>query len=361
MKRGTGFYIRLSVVFIFHLIFKQGDQSFSGAFEISLRSLLFSLFFIVYWMLVWEGCSYIFKRLFKPASNKRDWYRKLSFVTIILLLVVISASVAFAWSYSAFDHFFMGIPTRNDIPLFNPEIFNLPDIFRFLNINSELIPGFILFFFLVYGTHIFITSMKEAKELEISSALQKKENIAARYSALKNQIDPHFFFNSLSTLSSLIYESTELSEEFINHLSRHYRYILEANTDSLVTVERELDFLDSYFFLLNIRHQDNIGLSVSLADDTRAKCRLLPHSLLMLAENAVKHNTFTKEKPLVIEICEDQHYIIIRNNLNPRKLLRESTGVGLENIKNRYALETEKHVLVEISPDFFTVSLPKIS
>jgi len=194
----------------------------------------------------------------------------------------------------------------------------------------------------------------------VISAQQKKESIAARYSALKNQIDPHFFFNSLSILSSLIYESTELSATYISHLSKHYRYILEMNSDSLVTVGKELEHLDSYFFLIRIRHQDYIGLSVELSERTKSKCKILPHSLIMLVENAVKHNIFKKDNQLIIEILEDDDFIVVRNNINKRRLLNESTGIGLQNISKRYAIESNQDVLIEESDNYFVVKLPKI-
>lgn len=354
------FFLRLSVIIIFHLLFKQGDRTFSSAFEPSLRSLVFSLYFIIYWMLFWEACSLFYNKLIGNSRDKKIWYRRLSFVTPVLLFLVIAGSMIFSWGYSLMDNLF-GIAGTEDVPFLNPDLFGSFDILKSININPELLFGFILFFILVYGTHIFITSMKNVKELEVVAARQKKESITAQYEALKNQIDPHFFFNSLSVLSSLIYENTELSADYISHLSKHYRYILETNTDSVVTVDKELEILDSWFFLIMIRHQDYICLSVNLAEGTRSKCKILPHSLLMLAENAVKHNVFTKDNQLVIEIIEDDEYIIVRNNINKRKLLQESTGIGLQNIRKRYAIESIKEVLIEESDNYFVVRLPKLS
>jgi sensor histidine kinase YesM len=354
------FFLRLSVVIIFHLLFKQGDQTFSGAFEPSLRSLVFSLYFVIYWMFFWEACSLIYYRLIRNSQDKKTWYRRLSFVTTVLLLLVIAGSMIFSWGYSLIDHLF-GIAGTEDVPFLNPDLFGSFDILKSININPELLFGFILFFILIYGTHIFITSAKNMKELELVATRQKKESITAQYAALKNQVDPHFFFNSLSVLSSLIYENTELSADYISHLSKHYRYILETNTDSVVSVDKELEILESWFFLIRIRHQDYICLLVNLMEGTRSKCKILPHSLLMLAENAVKHNIFTKDNQLVVEIIEDDEYIIVRNNINKRKMLQESTGIGLQNIRKRYAIESNKEVLIEISGNYFVVKLPKLS
>jgi sensor histidine kinase YesM len=354
------FFLRLSVIVIFHLLFKQGDQTFSSAFEPSLRSLVFSLYFIIYWMLFWEACSFFYNKLIRNSQHKKKWYRRFSFVTAVLLLLVITGSIIFSWGYSLMDNLF-GIASTEDVPFLNPDLFGSFDILKSININPELLFGFILFFILVYGTHIFIASVKNIKELEVAAAQQKKESIAAQYAALKNQVDPHFFFNSLSVLSSLIYENTDLSADYISHLAKHYRYILETNTDNVVIVEKELEILDSYYFLIKIRYQDLISLSVKLSAQTRSACKMLPHSLLMLVENAVKHNLFTKDNLLIIEIFEDEEYIIVRNNLSRRKLLQETTGIGLKNIRKRYAMESNKEVLIEESGNYFAVKLPKFS
>lgn len=359
-KKMQRYFLRLSVVIIFHLLFKLGDQTFTSTFEPSLRSLVFSLYFVIYWMLFWEACGKIYNKLIKNSTDKKIWYRKLTLISLVLLLFVIAGSIIFSQGYSLMDYYF-GISEKGDVSFLNPDIFDTSDILGSININPELLFGFILFFILVFGTHLFITSMKNVKELEVVAAQQKKESITAQYAALKNQIDPHFFFNSLSVLSSLIYENTELSADYISHLSKHYRYILETDMDSIVTAEKELEILDSYFFLIKIRYQDYICLTVNLSDNTRSNYKILPHSLLILVENAVKHNVFTRDNPLVIEILEDEGYIIVRNNLKKRKLLQESTRIGLQNIRKRYAIESNKEVLIIESDNHFVVRLPKLT
>ena len=358
-KNNPGFLLRLAVVIIFHLLFKQGDQSFSGAFEPGLRSLTFSLFFISYWMLFWELSRLIFRRMTGQAGMKKAWYRRLSIVSLILFLSVIAGAVLFSWGYEILNNFF-GISPGNDVPLINPEIFDTPGHVIFTNLNFELLFGIILFFFLIYGVHLFISSFNNAKEMELLAAEREKENIIAQYAALKNQIDPHFFFNSLSVLSSLIYENTDLSAEFISHLSKHYRYILETESTNLVSLSRELDNLDSYFYLMNIRYPDSIVKVCEISEQTRSECMMLPHSLLMLVENAIKHNMFSREDPFSIEITEEEEYIVVRNRINRRKVIRESTGIGLENIIKRYRIECKKEVLIEDSGNLFSVKLPKI-
>jgi hypothetical protein len=350
---------RLFVLLILLLVVKQGDRTFSSAFEPSVRSLVISLYFLSYWLIFWGICTRVFNAFMKKVSDKRTWYRRLSAVSLILLLMVTLCSIVFDWGYYMIDRYWFGL-TWQSVDFINPEIFDPSSFFEPLKVNPELLFGFILLFILVYGAHIFATSFKNVKELELIAEQQKKESITAQYNALKNQIDPHFFFNSLSVLSSLIYESTELSSAYISHLSKHYRYIMEMNTDDLLLVEKELEYLESYLFLLNIRHPDCISLSIILDNTTRSRGKVLPHSLQMLVENAVKHNVFKQGSPLIIEITEDAEYLIVRNRVNRRRLLNESTGIGLQNIKSRYAFESKKEMVFGETDHFFIVKLPKL-
>jgi hypothetical protein len=311
-------------------------------------------------MLFWGLCGLIHNKLSKTDAGKSNWYRRFTLITLILLSLVIVASIVFNEGYYIIDHNLFGISDMRNISYLNPEIFKPSDVFETFRINPELLFGFILVFILVYGTHVFIASVRNTKELELIAMRQKKESITAQYAALKNQIDPHFFFNSLSVLSSLVTESTELSENYISHLSKHYRYILETPAERLVAVERELEHLESYFYLIQLRYPDMINLSLQISENTRTNCRILPHSLIMLVENAVKHNNFRKDSPLVIEIKEDEKYLIIRNNKNKRNLVIANTGIGLQNIIKRYALESNRDVIIEDNDLEFAVKLPKI-
>ncbi len=350
---------RFFVLLIILMIFKQGDRTFTGAFEPSVRSLVISVAFMIYWFVFWMLSERVFQSFMRKATDRRSWYRRLSAVSLILFGLLIVSAVIFDWGYYLIDRY-MFDTSWESVDFINPEIFDPSSYFEPIKVNPELLFGFILLFVLVYGTHIFATSFKNVKELELLAAQQKKENITAQYTALKNQIDPHFFFNSLSVLSSLIYESTELSAAYISHLSKHYRYILEMQTDSVVPVDRELEYLESYLFLLNIRHPDSIVLLKNLTPNTQHSCKVLPQALQMLVENAVKHNAFRKEHPLIIEILEDQDYLIVRNPINRRRHVNGSTGIGLQNISRRYAFESGKEVLYGETEGYFEVRLPKI-
>ncbi|MBL7775288.1 MAG: histidine kinase [Saprospiraceae bacterium] len=184
----------------------------------------------------------------------------------------------------------------------------------------------------------------------------KKEQISARYESLKNQVNPHFLFNSLNVLAALVHQDADRAEQFIRRLSLVYRYILDSRDRELVSVREELEILQAYLFLLEVRFGKNLELAVNLPADTPG-C-LAPLSLQMLVENAIKHNEVSKNKPLRIEIFEEDGRVVVRNILQSRNSLPESIGVGLANIRARYQLLSDADVSVSAGDGFFTVKLP---
>jgi hypothetical protein len=179
----------------------------------------------------------------------------------------------------------------------------------------------------------------------------------AKFESLKSQIDPHFLFNSLNVLTSLIGENPAQAEKFTTKLSKIYRYVLEQRNKDLTTLTEELKFAKTYMELLGMRFEDavkfNIPDSVSNID-----LKIVPLSLQLLLENAVKHNVVSSSKPLTINIYEKDDYLIIENNINPKEAIGKSTKVGLQNIADRYGLITPKGVKIENNNKTFKVSLP---
>jgi LytS/YehU family sensor histidine kinase len=186
-----------------------------------------------------------------------------------------------------------------------------------------------------------------------------RENIQSKHLALNSQIDPHFFFNSLSVLSSLVYKDPDKSVEYINQLSKVYRNILDESNENIVPLENELKLLDSYIFLMKIRFGSNISFAIEISDKGRKNAYIPPNTLQLLVENAIKHNKCSSEEPLFISISEDQQCIHIKNNVNRRTLIDESSGIGLENIKHRFELLGGKKIVVNKHEHTFTVTLPK--
>jgi PAS domain S-box-containing protein len=166
----------------------------------------------------------------------------------------------------------------------------------------------------------------------------QKENLQSQFEVLRQQVNPHFLFNSLNVLTSLIKLEPDLAEQFTEHLSKVYRYVLENKDNDLVSLQTELDFLDAYIFLLNIRFMDKIIVKVDIGEQKR-ECQILPLALQLLIENAIKHNSMSKRNPLKIEIFIDSDNLLhVENNLQERESHMVSTGVGLRNIAHRYNL-----------------------
>jgi LytS/YehU family sensor histidine kinase len=186
----------------------------------------------------------------------------------------------------------------------------------------------------------------------------RKENAEYQFEMLKLQLNPHFLFNSLNTLSSLVYEDASKASEFIRRLSDVYRYVLDNRNKELVTLKEEMDFIHSFSFLQGLRFQGMIDFRFEI-DEKSLTRKIAPMTLQLLVENAVKHNVASSRKPLVISIQSDDTFISVMNNLQP-KAEQPGTGVGLKNITSRYAFLTEKKVDIKNENQIFKVVIPLI-
>ena len=187
----------------------------------------------------------------------------------------------------------------------------------------------------------------------------KKEHSQAQLETLKNQVNPHFLFNSLNTLASVIPENPALAVQFVEKLSKVYRYILEIKDKEFITLKEELHCIDAYEFLLKIRFGENIHFKKQIKNGN-LKRFVIPLSIQMLIENAIKHNVISAKKPLTIKIWTDDNFVMIENNLQIKNQVNDSTKTGLNNIKARYALLTNKKPEIEQTEDSFIVRLPII-
>ena len=180
---------------------------------------------------------------------------------------------------------------------------------------------------------------------------------SAKFEALKNQLDPHFLFNSLNVLTGLIEENPEAATRFTTSLSKVYRYVLEQKTKELVTLEEELKFAELYMSLLSVRFEESIVFSLP-KQLRNPQDKVVPLALQLLLENAVKHNQVTPSKKLHITISEENGMLVVTNNVQQKQYLKESTGVGLQNIRDRYALLTNKPIIINESRKEFSVAIP---
>jgi len=183
---------------------------------------------------------------------------------------------------------------------------------------------------------------------------------SAKFDALKNQLDPHFLFNSLNVLTSLIEENPDNAQKFTTALSKVYRYVLEQKSKELVTVDEELQFAKTYMSLLKMRFEDSIVFEMP-EKSSNPESKVVPLSLQLLLENAVKHNMVTSSKPLHIRIYEDYDKLIVENNLQPKQIVKKSSGVGLSNIMQRYELLTNKKVKINQQAKSFAVAIPMLT
>ncbi|MBO0930270.1 histidine kinase [Fibrella sp. HMF5036] len=226
--------------------------------------------------------------------------------------------------------------------------------------QSMLITGFYL---AVYETFFFIrdsvVNQRRLKQVEQEKEKLHTANLQSQLDALKQQVQPHFLFNSLNVLDSLIDEDPTQARIFLDELSSVYRYLLRANRDSNLTdLSTELEFIQSYFHLLKTRHGTGLGLHVAVADEYQA-CLLPTLTLQLLVENAVKHNIVLPDQPLHISIrTADNDRLVVQNNLQRKSTRILSNQVGLSNIATQYRLLGGGEIRVEDDDQFFTVTLP---
>lgn len=203
----------------------------------------------------------------------------------------------------------------------------------------------------------FMEELKKASKKEVVEQKLIAKSANAQFESLKNQLDPHFLFNSLNVLSSLIDENPKQAQKFTASMSKIYRYVLEQKDKELVTVEDELEFAKTYCELLKTRFEDSVDFVFDVKKEYYRRF-VVPLSLQLLLENCIKHNFATSSKPLVIKIFSENDTLCIENNLQVREQIKESSGIGLSNIVQRYALLTKRNVFIEKSEDYFKVKLP---
>lgn len=182
----------------------------------------------------------------------------------------------------------------------------------------------------------------------------------AKFESLKNQIDPHFLFNSLNVLSSLIEENPENAQRFTTSLSKIYRYVLEQKDKELVSVEEELAFAKTYMNLLKMRFENSLFYELPTTN-LNPEAKVVPLSLQLLLENTVKHNVVSEQRPLHIRIFMEGDYLAIQNDYQKKEVLQDRQGVGLQNIINRYGIITNRKVLIEQNEQTFTVKIPVLT
>lgn len=203
----------------------------------------------------------------------------------------------------------------------------------------------------------FMVKWKQASKFEVAQQKIIAGTANAQFESLKNQIDPHFLFNSLNVLSSLIEENPDNAQKFTTSLSKIYRYVLEQKDKELVTIKEELAFAKTYMNLLKMRFENSITYEVP-EDFDNDDAKVVPLSLQLLLENTIKHNIVSEQKPLHIKIYIKDNFLVVENILQKKEVLQDRKGVGLQNIVSRYAILTNRRIKIDQTDKLFAVYLP---
>jgi LytS/YehU family sensor histidine kinase len=212
----------------------------------------------------------------------------------------------------------------------------------------------------IFITHVYETVflVREAESEKVKKEQLERARVEAELEALKNQIDPHFIFNSLNTLSHLIEEKPQKAKHFNDNLADVYRYILQNKGKELVLLREEMAFIRDYFSLLKIRFENAVQLIISINDALFDQYLIPPISLQILIENAIKHNEFSDSLPLRITIDMHNDQLVIHNQVRKKMLRKPSSKIGLNNLGERYRLTTNKEIIIKAGEHDFTVTLP---
>jgi hypothetical protein len=229
-----------------------------------------------------------------------------------------------------------------------------------VNWNTVYSSTLIIMVCVIFITHVYETVflVKESESEMLRSEQLEKAKAQAELEALKNQIDPHFIFNSLNTLSHLIDDNPIDARRFNDNMAEVFRYILQNKNRELVILQEEIDFLKDYFSLLKIRFDNAIQLNIAIPDDMLGQYLIPPISLQILLENATKHNEFSDQIPLVIEIQLKEGQLVVTNEMKKKGLRRPSSKIGLQNLNERYKLILQQSIGIEQMDNNFKVTVP---
>ncbi len=327
--------VSVLIYFFFHFTLAE-DLAMAVSFNYADR--VFFVYIVAVVMLIWELIDFTFRlRSFQrlDISQSGDLVKAVIILSLVIFPPVVLASwVSEYWLKPALkDCVFVGD-----------------------NFVKDVLEGQVLGM-LIVSQKLIRKYYEQVRKMEGDKAKMQKELLLSQYVNLKNQIKPHFLFNSFSVLQSLIETEPEKASKFLSRLSKMYRHLLESREDSMSSLDKELEMLDSYLYLLNVRHEDSLDVNINI--DSKYLTYFVPTlSLQMLIENVVKHNRFSKQNPLVIRLFTKGEYFIVENSLNKKGTEIISTKIGLENLKSQYEIQSDIPVLILEDDQYFTVKLP---
>lgn len=279
-------------------------------------------------------------------NRRYSWVEKTRSRIIFGILMVVASNTAMVLALNYIN--FIVLQKKDPATFFTGEI----GLFNWFMINFALMIAAFL------HAKSFMEEWKKSTRREVVEQKLIARSANAQFESLKNQLDPHFLFNSLNVLSSLIEENSAQAQQFTGAMAKIYRYVLEQKDKELISLEEEISFAKTYAQLLKMRFEESIIFNFSTEENTGF---LVPLSLQLLLENCIKHNFATPDKPLQITISTHEGFLVIENNLQARTAEGESTGIGISNIVSRYALLTDRNVFIEKSEHSYRIKIPVLT
>ena len=274
-------------------------------------------------------CAFVFA-LFRSNTGKSPAQLKKRIIPLFITFAFGTFLISFAvFGMVSYMAYLIGWYTPVD---FTKHLF-------FIELKGALrqFPIWILIAFVILFYQLLIQAIDREQRLH-------EENLKYQYRTLKTQVNPHFLFNSLNTLSEIVYMDAEKADTYIQKLSGIYRYILDNEETDLINLEQEINFVRQYFDLQKVRDDNKIHLEIDI--ENADKIKIVPISLQILIENALKHNLASEEKPLIINIKSDGMYVSVSNNIQRKSIVKDSSGLGLPNLKERVRLISGKEVII---------------
>lgn len=317
--------------------------SYFLGYTIALNSRFFTrfLYFIMYGLFFYTANALVM--IFYQKKYGKEHYSKKRIIVSFLTSIVVSTVVIFI------------LRVIEDV-IIEGEDFN-----KFLQnekFNDYLVPFIIVLIVLLGFNIFFIYRALQDKKIKQQKIIAGTAN--AKYESLKSQLDPHFLFNSLNVLVSLIEEDPDKAQKFTTSLSKVYRYVLEQKDKDLVSLEEELRFAKTYMSLLKMRFENAIDFQIP-QNVKNPEAKIIPLSLQILLENCINHNIVSEQKPLYINIIEFDNELLVSNNYQKKSSLKKSSGIGLENIKERYQILSTRNITINQSEEEFKVQLPLLT
>jgi sensor histidine kinase YesM len=299
-------------------------------------TLCYFYFIFVAWA-VWQGNVWLMNFIRKRFGGPFKQYHKIIlslFFANIVYSGLLSGSLLLLWKVFSRENFVSNYPVISTLLVIIIAASFITNIYEIVFLNRER-----------------EYNLTRVEQLNIAKAQAELE-------ALKNQIDPHFIFNSLNTLSFLITRDPENAWLYNDTLARVYRYILSNKEKDLVLLKEEVEFISNYFYLLKIRFNEAISMVIEINDLSAEDFLIPPISMQALVENAIKHNEFSDAKPLTIHVSVSSNYVVVKNAMNPKNYPSPTSRIGLSNLDNRYKLITRHNIIIENNFKTFSVKLP---